>query len=110
MGKDNQVVYEDGTWSIELRPRNNVHAGEPTVKVWVLMMGKEVAKFSNKFRGYGHYNTEEMLDPTICAAAKKTWEMLKEGDLTPELVEKIRTDISDFIKSSPAPAAAESAE
>ena len=110
MGKDNQVVYEDGTWSIELRPRNNVHAGEPTVKVWVLMMGKEVAKFSNTFRGYGHYNTEEMLDPTICAAAKKTWEMLKEGDLTPELVEKIRTDISDFIKSSPAPAAAESAE
>ena len=104
MGKDNQkVVYEDNTWSIELRPRNNVHAGEPTMKVWVCMMGQEVAQFSNKYRGYGHFTNEEMLDPTIAAAAKKTWEKLKEGDLTDELFEAIRTEIADYIKSSPAP-------
>ena len=111
MGNDNRsTVYEDDTWSIDLRPRNNVHEGEPTVKVWVCMMGQEVAQYSNKFRGYGHYkDNEELLDPTIAAAAKKIWEKLKEGDFTPDLLEAIKAEVTDFIKTSPAPAAPEEA-
>ena len=36
MGNDNiSTVYEDDIWSIDLRPRNNIHEGEPTMKVWV---------------------------------------------------------------------------
>ena len=112
MGNDNRsTVYEDDTWSIDLRPRNNIHEGEPTVKVWVCMMGQEVAQYSSKFRGYGHYkDNEELLDPTIAAAAKKTWEKLKEGELTPEFLETIKAEIGEFIKNSPAPAPAEEAQ
>ena len=40
---------------------------------------------------------------------KKIWEKLKEGDFTPDLLESIRTEITDFIKASPAPAAPEEA-
>ena len=73
-------------------------------------MGQEVAQYTNKFRGYGHYkDNEELLDPTIAEAAKKIWEKLKEGDFTPDLLDTIRTEITDFIKSSPAPAAPEEA-
>ncbi len=105
MGNDIHTVYEDDTWSIDLRPRNNVHEGEPTMKVWVCMMGQEVAQYSNKFRGYGHYKDNEgLLDPTIAAAAKKTWDKLKEGEFTTELFESIKQEIADFMKESPAPA------
>ena len=81
MGNDNRsTVYEDDTWSIDLRPRNNVHEGEPTVKVWVCMMGQEVAQYSDKFRGYGHYKDhEELIPPVIADAAKLAWEKLKEN-------------------------------
>ncbi len=102
------VVYEDGTWTIDLRPRNNVHAGEPTMKVWVSWKGQEVAQYSSKFRGYDHYKDhEELLDPVIAEAARKTWEKLKEGDFTPELFEAIKSEIGHFIKTSPAPAESE---
>lgn len=109
MEKENRyTVYEDDTWSIELRPRNNFHEGEPTMKVWVSMMGQEVAQYSNKFRGYGHYkNNEELLDPSVAEAAKKTWEKLKEGDLTDELLETIKTEVADIIKAAPAEEPAE---
>lgn len=104
MEKGIKTVYEDGTWSIDLRPRNNTHAGEPNMKVWICFMGQEVAQYSNKFRGYGHYmDHEELLDPTISEAAKKTWGMLKEGELTDESFEDIKKEISDFINTSPAP-------
>ena len=100
MANDNlNTVYEDATWSIILRPRNNSHAGEPNMKVWVLRKGQEVAQYTNKFRGYDHYRDhEELLDPSIAEAAKKTWDMLKEGEYTPEMLEAIRTEVAGILQ------------
>ncbi|MBR1508821.1 MAG: hypothetical protein IJ619_12555 [Eubacterium sp.] len=76
----NQIIYEDDMWTIDLRPRNNHHEGEPDVKVWVCMMGQEVAQYSDKFRGYGHYKDhEELIPPVIADAAKLAWAKLKEN-------------------------------
>ena len=106
MGIDNRnTVFEDDIWSIELRPRNNVHPGEPAFKVWVYMMGKEVAKYSDKYRGYGPYSDNEaLIDPAIALAARKTWDRLTElvpqGEFTPEMGDALRTEISEFVKTS----------
>jgi hypothetical protein len=79
-GSKNQIIYEDDMWAIDLRPRNNHHEGEPDVKVWVSMMGQEVAQYSSKFRGYGHYRDhEELIPPAISGAAKLAWSKLLES-------------------------------
>lgn len=89
--KDNVVIFENDSWLIELRPRNNVHAGEPSMKVWVLREGQEVAQFSNKYRGYGHYQDhEELLPPKIVDVAKKAWDKLKEAPLDDNLIEEMK--------------------
>ena len=89
--KDNVVIFENDSWLIELRPRNNVHAGEPSMKVWVLREGQEVAQFSNKYRGYGHYQDhEELLPPKIVEVAKKAWDKLKEAPLDDNLIEEMK--------------------
>lgn len=96
MGNVNNIVYEAGEWSIELRPRNNVHEGEPNMKVWVIRKAQEVAQFTDKYRGYGHYKDhEELLPENIVSKSKKIWDMLKESPFSPELVESIRTEIAD---------------
>ncbi len=89
--KDNVVIFENDSWLVELRPRNNVHAGEPSMKVWVLREGQEVAQFSNKYRGYGHYQDhEELLPPKIVEVAKKAWDKLKEAPLDDNLIEEMK--------------------
>ena len=89
--KDNVVIFENDSWQIELRPRNNAHAGEPNMKVWVLREGQEVAQFSNKYRGYGHYqDNEELLPPKIIEVAKKAWEKLKEAPLDENMIEEMK--------------------
>ncbi len=99
MGNTNEsTVYEDAIWSITLRPRNLTHAGEPDRKVWVSKKGNEVAHFTDKYRGYGHYmDHEDMLDPEISASARKAWEMLKEGPFTPEMLESIRAEVAKIM-------------
>ncbi len=99
-------IYESDNWSIDLRPRNNLHEGEPAVKVWVCMMDQEVAQYSNKYRGYGRYkDNEELIPPTIVEAAKKTWAMLCESpsaDIN-DIVEDIRKEIAEYVESNPIP-------
>ena len=92
---DNQekvVIFENDSWTIELRPRNNVHEGEPNMKVWVTREGSEVAQYSSKFRGYGHYmDHEELLPPKIVEVAKKSWEKLKDAPLDESLIEEMKS-------------------
>ena len=85
------VAYSKGEWVIELRPRNTVHEGEPTMKVWVIRKGQEVAQFSTKYRGYGYYRDhEELLPEDIDNMAKQIWEKLYEAPYSPELLEEIK--------------------
>lgn len=87
----NIVIYENDSWLVELRPRNNAHANEPDMKVWICRDGQEVAQYTNNYRGYGHYkDEEELLPPEISGFAKKVWEKLKEAPVTDELVEELK--------------------
>ena len=94
MANDNlNTVYEDATWSIILRPRNNSHEGEPNMKVWVLRKGQEVAQYTDHYRGYGHYaDQEELLPAQISEKAKKAWEILKEGPFDEAMLEKMKAE------------------
>mgnify|MGYP007070092238 CR=1 FL=1 len=96
MGNVNTSVYEDGEWIIELRPRNNSHEGEPDMKVWVMRNAREVAQFTDNYRGYGHYKDNESLLPDeIVAKAKNVWELLKTAPFSQELLEEIKTKINE---------------
>ncbi len=109
MGNMNQhIVYEDGNWTIELRPRNNTHAGEPDMKVWVCKRGQEVAQYSNHYRGYGHYEDhEELLPENVSAAAKNAWELLKEAPFNADAIDDFKTKIKESLESAPAEETAE---
>ncbi len=100
MGNTNEnTVYIDRTWEITLRQRNLTHEGEPNMKVWVYKLGNEVAHYTDKYRGYGHYKDhEEMVDPDIAEAARKAWEILKTGEYTPEMLESIKTAVAEIMK------------
>lgn len=87
----NVVIFENDSWVIELRPRNNTHEGEPNMKVWVLREGQEVAQYSSHYRGYGHYKDhEELLPPKIIDVAKKAWNKLKEAPLDESMIEEMK--------------------
>ena len=100
----NQIIYEDDMWTIDLRARNNLHEGEPNVKVWVCMMGQEVAQYSSKFRGYGHYkDREELIPPAISGAARLAWDKLKENvGNDADITEDLKAALTDFVKNAPA--------
>ena len=110
MEKLNRIfIYESDNWTIDLRPRNNMHEGEPPVKVWICKMDQEVAKYSSKYRGYGRYqDNEELIPPIISEAAKKVWAKLCENP-TADIKEieavagDIRKEIEEFIASNPVP-------
>lgn len=86
-------VYDDGEWSIYLKSRCNPHPGEPTMKVWVCEFGREVAQFTDNFRGYGRFEKhEELLPGPVRKKAKKTWKELCEGKYTEERLEKLREE------------------
>ena len=96
MGDSIITVFKNGEWTIELRPRNNAHEGEPNMKVWVIRVSQEVAQFSSKYRGYGAYKDNEAILPVeISDKAKKVWEKLKTAPLSEELVEEIKSEISE---------------
>ncbi len=87
---DYKKIFENDSWLIELRPRNNAHEGEPDMKVWVLREGQEVAQYTNSYRGYGHYKDhEELLPQKISDIARNTWEKLKEGPLSDEAIQEL---------------------
>jgi len=86
-------VYNDGTWSIYLKSRCNSHPGEPTMKVWVCQYGREVAQFTDKYRGYGRFASHEDLLPSeVRKKAKKTWQELREGKYTEDKLEQLREE------------------
>jgi hypothetical protein len=87
---ENVVIFENDSWVIELRPRNNAHAGEPNMKVWVLREGQEVGQYSNHYRGYGRYANEDMIPPKIDEIAKKAWEKLKTAPLDDNMIEEMK--------------------
>ncbi|MBR0146599.1 MAG: hypothetical protein IJM25_08080 [Eubacterium sp.] len=90
------VVFVKDSWVVELRPRNLTHEGEPTMKVWVVRHGQEVAHYTDKFRGYGHYKDhEELLPAEISEASKKAWEKLKEAPFDDALFEDIKQSLSE---------------
>lgn len=92
--RKNYVVFEKDSWIVELRPRNLVHEGEPDMKVWVMRHGQEVAHYTEKFRGYGHYKDhEELLPPEISEASKKAWEKLKTGPFEEGMVEALKQEL-----------------
>ena len=91
--REKVMIFENDSWAIELRPRNNTHEGEPNMKVWVTRDGQEVAQYSNHYRGYGRYVNEELLPPKIVEIAKKTWEKLKEAPIDEKALEEIRSII-----------------
>ena len=83
-------VYDDGQYSIYLKSRCNVHPGEPTMKVWVRQYGREVAQFTDKYRGYGRFVDKSMLPEKIVREAERTWQKLCEGKYTEEKLEQLR--------------------
>ena len=87
---ENVVIFENDSWVIELRSRNNAHAGEPNMKVWVLREGQEVGQYSNHYRGYGRYANEDMIPPKIDEIAKKAWEKLKTAPLDDNMIEEMK--------------------
>ncbi len=94
--KQNNVIFENDSWTIELRPRNNAHAGEPTMKVWVMRNGQEVAQYTNHYRGYGHYmDHEELLPQKISDIAKNAWEKLKEGPFSEDMLEAMKSSAAE---------------
>jgi len=87
----NYVIYSGDSWEIELRPRNNAHANEPNMKVWIIREGQEVAQYTNHYRGYGHYQDhEELLPADISDIAKKAWGMLTEAPFDDAMLEKMK--------------------
>ncbi len=89
----NYVIYEEDSWLIELRPRNNAHENEPNMKVWILREGQEVAQYTDHYRGYGHYaDQEELLPAQISEKAKNAWEILKEGPFDEAMLEKMKAE------------------
>ncbi|MCR5544398.1 MAG: hypothetical protein K6F55_09660 [Eubacterium sp.] len=88
---ENVVIFENDSWVVELRPRNNVHEGEPNMKVWVCKDGQEVGQYSNHYRGYGRYENEDLIPPKIDDIAKKAWEKLKAAPLDEKLIEEMKT-------------------
>ncbi len=89
---ENVVIFENDSWQIELRPRNNSHEGEPNMKVWVCRDGQEVAQFTDKYRGYGRYkDNEDLLPPKIDEVAKKAWEKLKEAPVNEETIAEMKS-------------------
>ena len=92
---NNYVILTSGSWEIELRPRNLTHEGEPNMKVWVIRRGQEVAHYTDKYRGYGHYKDHEvLLPPEISEASKKAWEKLKEGPFDEAMLEDIKASLA----------------
>lgn len=85
------VVFDDGEWSIYLKTRCNPHPGEPTMKVWVCQYDREVAQFTDKYRGYGRYkDNEELLPGPVRKKAKKVWKELCDGKYTEEKLAELR--------------------
>ena len=90
------VVFDNGEYTIALRPRNHTHGDEPDMKVWVSQFGREVAQFSDKYRGYGRFaNNKDLLPDDVTHKAEKTWKELKDGVYT---AEKLQTLRDKFIK------------
>ncbi|MCR5213589.1 MAG: hypothetical protein K6E10_04175 [Eubacterium sp.] len=112
MGNMKQIiVFENENWSIDLRPRNNTHAGEPDMKVWVCTMGQEVAQYSNKYRGYGYYKDNEALIPeNISSAAKAAWEKLKAEPFNDDVLAAMKAEVKDIVENTPVSAAESAAE
>ena len=90
--KQNVVIFENDQWLIELRPRSTKHENEPDMKVWVVRDGQEVAQYTDKYRGYGHYQYhEELLPPKISEVAKKAWDKLKEAPLNDDMIAEMKS-------------------
>lgn len=87
-------------WTIYLKSRSNSHPGEPNMKVWVCKDGREVAQFTDSFRGYENYvGHEEHLPGLVRKKAKKAWKDLCKGKFTEERLKELR---EDFIASQTA--------
>lgn len=83
-------VFDDGKWSIFLKPRCNPHPGEPNMKVWISQYGREVAQYHGVYRGYGRFaNHEELLPEEVMRKAEKTWKELCDGVYTEEKLQKL---------------------
>ena len=94
-----KTVYDNGTWAIELRARNNHHEDEPDYKVWVTRHGKEIAKYSTKYKGYDHYkDNESLIPPEISGRARLAWDKLMEnvGNDT-DITEDLKTALQEFV-------------
>ena len=102
MSEGNKIIYDDGTWTIDLRARNNIHVGEPNVRVWIWRKNYEVAKSTDKYRGYGHYTDhEELIPPEISGAARLAWSMLKENvGKEDEITEDLKTALAEFVQKT----------
>ena len=102
MSEVSKIIYDDGTWTIDLRARNNQHEGEPDVRVWVWKRNNEVAKYTDKYRGYGHYTDhEELIPPEISGAARLAWSMLKENvGKDADITEELKAALSDFVQKT----------
>ena len=88
-------VYNSDGWTVCLRKRCNPHPGEPDMKVWVCQYGREVAQFTNKYRGYGRYKgdeNEKLLPKPVRKAARKAWRALCEGKYTEEKLDELRVN------------------
>ena len=83
-------VYDDGKYTIYLKPRCNDHPGEPNMKVWVNQYGREVAQFTDKYRGYGRFADKSMLPEKIIREAERTWQKLCNGEYTEEKLRQLR--------------------
>ncbi|MBR1802249.1 hypothetical protein IJ768_03435 [Candidatus Saccharibacteria bacterium] len=84
-------VYSDGEYSIYLKSRCNVHPGEPTMKVWVCQYGREIAQFTDKYRGYGRFSAgKHTLPDNIVHEAENTWQKLRDGVYTEEKLNQLR--------------------
>ncbi len=89
---ENVVIFENDSWTVELRPRNNTHEGEPNMKVWVLREAQEVAQYTDHYRGYGHYKDHaELIPQKIDELAKKAWEKLKAAPLDEKMIEEMKS-------------------
>ncbi len=100
-------VFDKDGWTICLRPRTNRHLGEPDMNVWVMLSGREVARYTNEYRGYDSYEDEEKLPNAVRKCARKAWKKLCEGRYTDENLEKVRNryfmkhHLNNVIKEAP---------
>ena len=87
---DDDEEYQS-EWTIYLKSRSNSHPGEPDMKVWVCKDGREVAQFTDLFRGYENYvGHEEYLPGPVRKEAKKAWKDLCKGKFTEERLKELR--------------------